>query len=67
MKRANMNSSVLKSVAQDSLCNNGGNGTPAGACGSACGTKDPKPTACGSACGTKDPKPTACGSACGAK
>ncbi|MBQ9254726.1 MAG: hypothetical protein IJ180_08145 [Bacteroidales bacterium] len=53
MKRVNLNSSVLKSVAQEYLCNN---------------TADtPKPAACGSACGTKDPKPTACGSACGAK
>lgn len=67
MKRVNLNSSVLKSVAQEYLCNNTADTPKPAACGSACGTKDPKPTACGSACGTKDPKPTACGSACGAK
>lgn len=45
------------------------------ACGSACGSSEPKkeekPSACGSACGAAEPKeeekPSACGSACGAK
>lgn len=67
MKRTDSNSYFVRSVAQDYLLCNKGDEKPKTACGSACGTKDPKPTACGSACGTKDPKPTACGSACGAK
>ena len=66
--------SAVKHTAQAYLCAEAENGTPSGACGSACGAGDekpePKPAACGSACGAGDeksePKPAACGSACGA-
>ena len=47
--------SAVKHTAQAYLCSEAENGTPSGACGSACGAGDensePKPTACGSACG----------------
>lgn len=49
---------VLMHSAQAYLCAEAGEGTPSGACGSACGAGDekpePKPAACGSACGTGD-------------
>ena len=48
--------SAVKHTAQAYLCAEAENGTPSGACGSACGAGDEKP----------EPKPTACGSACGA-
>ena len=48
--------SAVKHTAQAYLCAEAENGTPAGACGSACGAGDEKPEA----------KPAACGSACGA-
>lgn len=47
---------VVKHTAQAYLCAEAENGTPSGACGSACGAGDEKP----------EPKPAACGSACGA-
>ena len=47
--------SAVKHTAQAYLCAEAENGTPSGACGSACGAGDenaePKPAACGSACG----------------
>ena len=48
--------SAVKHTAQAYLCAEAENGTPSGACGSACGAGDEKP----------EPKPAACGSACGA-
>ncbi len=65
---------AVKHTAQAYLCAEAENGTPSGACGSACGAGDKKeeakPSACGSACGAGDEKPeskpSACGSACGA-
>ena len=71
MKR--INNGAVKHTAQAYLCAMAENETPSGACGSACGAGDekptPKPAACGSACGAGDekptPKPAACGSACG--
>ena len=48
--------SAIKHTAQAYLCAEAENGTPSGACGSACGAGDEKP----------EPKPAACGSACGA-
>ena len=48
--------SAVKHTAQAYLCVEAENGTPSGACGSACGAGDEKP----------EPKPAACGSACGA-
>ena len=47
---------ALKHTAQAYLCAEAENGTPSGACGSACGAGDEKP----------ESKPAACGSACGA-
>ena len=49
--------SAVKHTAQAYLCAEAENGTPSGACGSACGAGDEKP----------EPKPAACGSACGAQ
>lgn len=50
-----MANSALKHTAQAYLCEEAENGTPSGACGSACGAGEekcePKPAACGSACG----------------
>ena len=48
--------SAVKHTAQAYLCAEAENGTPSGACGSACGAGEEKP----------EPKPAACGSACGA-
>lgn len=48
--------SAVKHTAQAYLCAETENGTPSGACGSACGAGDERP----------EPKPAACGSACGA-
>ncbi len=48
--------SAVKHTAQAYLCAEAENGTPSGACGSACGAGDEKP----------EPKPAACGSSCGA-
>ncbi|MBR1769389.1 MAG: hypothetical protein IJ748_02930 [Bacteroidales bacterium] len=67
MKRAKLNSSILRDVAQDYLCNTVNDTPKPSACGSACGTKDAKSSPCGSACGTKDPRTSPCGSACGIK
>ncbi|MDE6022605.1 MAG: ACGX-repeat peptide [Muribaculaceae bacterium] len=51
-----INNCAVKHTAQAYLCAEAENGTPSGACGSACGAGDEKP----------EPKPAACGSACGA-
>lgn len=51
-----LDNGVLGHTAQAYLCAEAENGTPSGACGSACGAGDEK----------HEPKPTACGSACGA-
>ncbi len=46
---------AVRHTAQAYLCAEAENGTPSGACGSACGAgeekAEPKPAACGSACG----------------
>lgn len=51
-----ISNSAVKHTAQAYLCAEAENGTPSGACGSACGAgeeqkPEPKPAACGSACG----------------
>ena len=66
--RGTIMSENLEKVAAFAAC---GTTDPAPACGTACGSADPKATpACGSAdpapaCGSADPTP-ACGTACGA-